>query len=80
MCLGVDGMKDSERVLTERRAGRLYLEARSEDVELIHFASTVCNIFMADGSTLTITQNLDGPGLVYRIVKNGQVEDLTVTP
>ncbi len=73
-------MKDSERVLTERRTGRMYLEARSEDVELIHFASTVCNIFMADGSTITVTQNLDGPGLTYRIVKGGQHVDMEVTP
>ena len=71
-------MKTAERVLRERREDRKYLTAKSEDVETIHFASTIVNIFCNDGSTITVSADYERPGfLTYRLDNGRRVE---VTP
>ena len=69
-------MKAAERVLTERPEGRPYLEAEQKDVSRIHFTSTICNIFMDDGSVITVSRRLDGNGLEYHT----DAKTIEVTP
>ena len=71
-------MKTAERVLRERREDRKYLTAKSEDVETIHFTSLIVNIFMDDGSTITVSVDPDNPGLLKYRLSGGYT--VVVTP